>query len=148
MRHPIQWHIRPFNKHILNRVMLKFAGAPASPIAVIRHVGRRSGTQYSTPIVAQPTECGFMFALTYGPDVDWYRNVLAAGKATLRWHGKDYPLEDPKTADVQAALLAFPWPLGLVLRGLGICDFFSMAVVQPISERNSPAAVENVHVHA
>ena len=63
--------IRFFNKRFLNRLFLKFAGVSRTPFAVIRHVGRRSGKPYETPIIVMPVSGGFVVALTYGPEVDW-----------------------------------------------------------------------------
>jgi hypothetical protein len=34
---------------------------------------------------------GFVIALTYGPDRDWVRNVLAAGGCTIEWRGRPAP---------------------------------------------------------
>jgi hypothetical protein len=33
--------------------------------------------------MVEPTTDGVVIALTYGPEVDWYRNVLAAGHCEL-----------------------------------------------------------------
>ena len=119
--------IRTFNKHIFNRLTIRFAGARHSPFATIRHVGRRSGKQYETPLIVQPIRGGFVFALTYGPDVDWYRNVVAAGHATLRWNGRVYALEKPEPIAPRTALPAFPLPQRLVLRLLKIRHFMRMS---------------------
>ena len=105
---------------------MKFAGLRYSPISIIRHVGRRSGKLYETPVIVEPLAEGFVFALTYGPDVDWYRNILATGRATLRWHGKEYALEKPEPIDRQAALAAFPQPFRLILRFVGPRHYFRM----------------------
>ena len=43
--------VRQFNKYVLNPVMLLLAGRPHFYAGVIRHVGRRSGKKYATPIV-------------------------------------------------------------------------------------------------
>ena len=118
--------IRAFNKHIFNRLIHTFAGAAHSPFAVIRHVGRRSGKPYETPIIVEPMGDGIVIALTYGPEVDWYRNVLAAGQATLRWHGGTYALEQPEPIDRAIALTAFPAPLRPILRLLGTQHFVHM----------------------
>jgi hypothetical protein len=37
---------------------------------------------YETPIFVEPFDRGFVIELTYGPQVDWYKNVLAAGGCT------------------------------------------------------------------
>lgn len=46
---------------------------------LVRHVGRRSGKPYETVIMVWPLRASFVIALTYGPKVDWYQNLLAAG---------------------------------------------------------------------
>src|SRR5579862_6011067 len=69
--------------------------------------------------------------LTYGPDVDWYRNVLAAGHCTLFWHRKVYTLEKPEALDAQTALSMYPFPQKLILRMLGTRHFARMIVQQP-----------------
>ena len=113
-----------FNKRILNPVMLKFAGS-VSPFAVIRHVGRRSGKPYKTPLIVMPAADGFVIALTYGPEVDWYRNLRAAGRATLVWRGREYAIAQPEPLDSQTGLLAFPAPFRLILRTLNRIEHFA-----------------------
>ncbi len=43
--------IRTFNKHILNPVLGRVARSAYGPFAIIRHVGRRSGKTYATPVI-------------------------------------------------------------------------------------------------
>ena len=118
--------VRYFNKRVTNRVSMKIAGAPHSPFSIVRHVGRRSGKPYETPVIVEPVKDGFVFALTYGPDVDWYRNVLAAGRCGLRWHGKEYQIESPETLDPKTGRSAFPPFARSILRLLGIQHFMQM----------------------
>ncbi len=118
--------VRFFNKHVLNKVMIKFAGRAHSPLSIVRHVGRHSGKAYQTPVIVEPWGDGFVFALTYGPEVDWYRNVLAAGRAILIWHGRELLLTSPEPLDRESALAAFPRPLQPVLRLSGTRHFFRM----------------------
>ncbi|MBE3560587.1 MAG: hypothetical protein IMW89_15410 [Ktedonobacteraceae bacterium] len=92
--------MRSFNKRFINRITRHFVNLSRGPFAVIRHVGRRSGKTYETPIFVFPVEDGFVIALTYGPGVDWYRNVLATGSCTLLWHRKVYALGKPEPATV------------------------------------------------
>src|ERR687884_2070620 len=91
--------IRYFNKYVFNRLMLRFAGSSRSRFAVVRHVGRRSGRSYETPIIVAPMGADVVVALTYGPQVDWYRNLRAAGHAILRWQGRTYTVEEPQEID-------------------------------------------------
>jgi deazaflavin-dependent oxidoreductase (nitroreductase family) len=118
--------VRQFNKHTFNPWILKSAGTAHSPFAVVGHVGRRSGAAYNTPVIVMPVQEGFVFALTYGPGVDWYRNILAAGSCTLRWRDKMYTLERPETMSAEAGLRAFPVPLCWILRLMRKRDFFRM----------------------
>ena len=121
--------VRRFNKHYFNPLMLKHAGTIHSPFAVIKHIGRQSGKPYATPLIAQPLGERFVFALTYGPNVDWYRNVLAAGKCALLRRGKEYLLENPITLAQEDGLLAFPRVLRSVLRFNKVEYYFSMTKI-------------------
>ena len=47
--------------------------------AILTHRGRRSGTAYRTPINVFRRDGAWVVVLTYGSDVDWVKNVLAAG---------------------------------------------------------------------
>src|ERR1700694_2104025 len=68
----------------------RIAHSAHGPFSIVRYVGRRSGKTYETPIIVAPTDGGFVFELTYGPEVDWYKNVVAAGDCTVLRHGKNY----------------------------------------------------------
>lgn len=88
---PILKGVAKFNKHFTNRFFLLFAGW-LPPWAVVNHRGRSSGHGYRTPVIAFPTETGFVFALTYGRDVDWARNLVASGGGSLVYKGEEIPL--------------------------------------------------------
>ena len=76
-----------WNKVGLNRVTRRIA--PWLPgFGVVEHRGRRSGRRYRTPVNVFPTEDGYRFALTYGADTDWVKNVLAAGGCQLETRGR------------------------------------------------------------
>jgi len=79
-----------FLKYTLNPLTRRLARSSFGPFTIVRHVGRRSGKQYETPIIVSPVKDGFVIELTYGYDVDWHKNVLAAGGCTMVWHGKEY----------------------------------------------------------
>jgi deazaflavin-dependent oxidoreductase (nitroreductase family) len=111
--------IRVFNKYVTNRLLRGFASVSHGPFAVIHHVGRRSGKPYETTIMVWPTREGFVIALTYGPNVDWYRNLQAAGGGTVFWHRKLYTVGKPEPIDAETALQAFPAPLRLIFRTFG-----------------------------
>lgn len=118
--------IRTFNKHVTNRILGQLGRLPRGPFAIIRHVGRRSGKLYETPIMVEPTDDGFVIALTYGNGVDWFRNVVAAGQCTVLWHRREYALAKPETLDSKTALLHYSPFKKAVLRRLGVQDFALM----------------------
>jgi hypothetical protein len=124
---PITNRIRSFNKHFLNHLLGRIARADHSgPFAIVRHVGRRSGKPYETPIIVRPIDGGFVIALTYGPDVDWYKSVLAAGRCAIRWHGKDYTIEHIEPLDTETGLGYFGLPFSPILRLNGVKNFVRM----------------------
>src|SRR5215207_3518878 len=105
-----------FLKHYFNPLTRRLAQSSHGPFSIVRHVGRRSGKQYETPIMAAPIEDGFVIELTYGPDVDWYKNVVAAGGCTVIWHGKEYVIDKLEPLDADTGRAAFPLPARLILR--------------------------------
>lgn len=97
------------------------------PLAVIHHVGRRSGSQRATPVMAFRTARGVVIALTYGPDVDWLRNVLAAGRARLVQGGRTTALVAPVLLHGAAGARLMPWWVRVALRTLRVDDYVELA---------------------
>lgn len=116
-------------KYTLNPLTRRLAHSSFGPFSVVRHVGRRSGKLYETPIIASPVADGFMIELTYGPDVDWHKNVLAAGGCTLVWHGQEYVIDQIEPIDTERGRAAFPLPQQLILRLLNRKHFEKMRVL-------------------
>ncbi len=131
--------IRAFNKRITNRITSRFANTSHGPFAILRHVGRRSGKAYETPIMVKESGDHFAIALTYGPEVDWYQNVVAAGHASLLWHGRVYTLEKPEPLAQQSALALFSPFQRIVLRRLGTQHFVSLKFHE-VDQSSSPSA--------
>jgi deazaflavin-dependent oxidoreductase (nitroreductase family) len=103
-------------KHTLNPLTRRMAKSHFGPFALVQHVGRRSGKPYETPIIVAPVADGFVIELTYGPGVDWYKNVRAAGGCVLVRHGRAYTIERLEPLDTAAGLAAFPRPQRTILR--------------------------------
>ncbi len=80
--------MRPMTK-ILNPLIVKLAGRRHFLMAAqIRHVGRRSGRTYTTPVSARRSGDSVLIALTFGNQSDWSRNVRSAGGAcSAPWTG-------------------------------------------------------------
>jgi deazaflavin-dependent oxidoreductase (nitroreductase family) len=96
-------YVRVFNKHLLNPLMLRLAGRKHWYASVIEHTGRRSEKHYATPVVAERVPDGFLVPLPYGVGVDWLRNVLATGHATIRTHGQSCAVVQPEVIPAEAA---------------------------------------------
>jgi deazaflavin-dependent oxidoreductase (nitroreductase family) len=77
------------------RVGGPFAGAP---MILVHHVGRSSGKEYLSPLVYLPGEGDddaiHIFASKGGApeNPDWYRNLAAAGQATVEVGTSTYPV--------------------------------------------------------
>lgn len=115
--------VRRFNKHVLNPVMLRLAGRKHWYAAVIRHAGRRSGRSYATPVVADRVTDGFIIPLPYGSDVDWLRNAMAAGTATITVAGRSYDVSRPRVIDAATAAPQLPSSRRRMLQAWGIDSF-------------------------
>jgi deazaflavin-dependent oxidoreductase (nitroreductase family) len=100
---PVLIGIRTMNRAVINPRTMKTAGRPGAYASVIRHVGRRSGTAYETPVVVRPTDDGFAIVLPYGSHSDWLKNVTAAGRAVVLHEGHTYSVDDPRVRPVAAA---------------------------------------------
>jgi deazaflavin-dependent oxidoreductase (nitroreductase family) len=121
---PIPRMVRQWNKVGLNRVTKHIA--PWMPgFGVVVHRGRRSGRLYQTPVNVFATENGYVIALTYGPDTDWVKNVLAAGGCELRARGQVIRLVSPRLFHDRARRDIRPLERQ-VLRVLGVADFLSL----------------------
>ncbi len=92
---------------LLTRVMrplaLRSAGREGTATSVIRHVGRRSGRIYQTPVVVARHDDSFLIALPYGERTDWLKNVLAAGSATITADGRSYEVDRPEVIPMAEA---------------------------------------------
>ena len=76
------------------RVGGPFAGAP---MILVHHVGRASGKEYVSPLVYLPSENDdsmYIFASKGGAPThpDWYRNLIAAGQATVEVGPDTFPV--------------------------------------------------------
>jgi hypothetical protein len=70
MNETIQRVLRRFTQ-ATRPLAMRSAGTEQSNTSVIRHVGRRSGRSYKTPVVAVNHDDCFLIALPYGERTDW-----------------------------------------------------------------------------
>jgi deazaflavin-dependent oxidoreductase (nitroreductase family) len=120
--------VRRFNKHFLNPAMMFLAGRRYWYAAVIEHTGRKSGKHYATPVVAVPVPDGLVVPLPYGTDVDWLRNVLAAGSATITNKGKTYHAVRPEVVDAARVEPQLPAPRRRVFHAFDVDSYVKFAL--------------------
>ena len=70
-------------------------GGSRGELALIEHVGRKSGTVRRTPIHPMPTADGFRIIVPVGEQSEWARNVLAAGQCRLLVGDRVFELDEP-----------------------------------------------------
>jgi deazaflavin-dependent oxidoreductase (nitroreductase family) len=91
-----------FNRRVTNPIQMRWAPY-LPPWAVIEHVGRRTGTRYSTPVIAAVDGGTLYVAVLYGPESDWVQNVLHAGGGHVRRAGRRFDLTAPEVGDARQA---------------------------------------------
>lgn len=116
--------LRPFTTKVFNRLTRPFAGWLPG-FGILTYKGRTSGRVYRTPINVFLRDGWYVFALTYGADTQWVKNVLAAGGAELRTRGHDILLVAPERFHDPAAR-RMPLLVRLILRANRVSDFLRM----------------------
>ena len=118
--------LKPFTTHVFNRFSRLFAGwLPGFELLVYR--GRKSGKGYRTPMNVFRRDDEYVFALTYGPDVQWVKNILAAGGCDLVTRGRTVRLVEPMLfTDPKRS--AMPLPVRLFLEPMRVTEFLRMRI--------------------
>ena len=114
----------PITTRVVNRATLSFAGRLPG-FAILTHVGRRTGRRYRTPVVVFRRGGEYVIALGSGSDVQWVRNVLAAGGCELRTRGLALRLERPRIW-TDPAMRILPVPFRCVGSVIGLTEFMAM----------------------
>ena len=124
--------VAKFNKRWTNPAIRPLAGRPKSPYALVEHTGRRSGHQYTTPVLITSTADGFIIPLLYGENSDWHRNLVAMEHGIVTWQGKSYAIGKPEMVTADQALQAFPPLTRQSLQSYGIDHFIKVSKVSQI----------------
>lgn len=116
--------IRPFTTHVFNPISRRFVRWLPG-FGILGYRGRKSGKAYRTPMNAFRHGGDWIFALTYGSDVQWVKNVLAAGEATLEIRLRKIRLVDPEVfVDRNRRLM--PFPVRQILQLMRVSEFMRM----------------------
>ncbi|WP_435178281.1 nitroreductase family deazaflavin-dependent oxidoreductase [Halorussus sp. AFM4] len=121
-----QDRVREVNRRFLNPAAMRLAGRRGVPYGIVRHVGRRSGRRYDTPVLVGTHGDRFVVPLPYGTDADWYRNVRAADECVVVYGGRAYRAESPRLVTPAAASGAFPAWQRRLIEGAGADRYLRM----------------------
>lgn len=88
----VQFVNRTINPWLERRGLI---GGSRGEVALIEHVGRRSGIVRRTPIHPMATADGFRIIIPIGERSEWARNVLAAGHCRLVLGDRLLELDEP-----------------------------------------------------
>jgi deazaflavin-dependent oxidoreductase (nitroreductase family) len=119
-----RWVAR-FNLAVTNRITAIFV-TWLPGFGMITHIGRKSGREYRTPANVFPRPNGFLIALTYGPNSEWVKNILASGGAELVTRRTRYHLSEPAVVH-DPRRSQFPLIVRVVLMILGRADFLRVS---------------------
>ena len=118
---PLPRTIAKLNRVGLNRLTRHIA--PWAPgFGLVVHRGRKSGKSFRTPVNVFVRGHTYVFALTYGAQSDWVRNVQAAGGCELVTRRKTVQLTAPRLehSDSRADL---PMVVRTILRATKVRDY-------------------------
>ena len=124
-RQPRLAFIRPFTTKVFNRLSRHFAGwVPL--FGILEYPGRKSGRIYRTPMNVFRDGDDWVFALTYGSDVQWVKNVIAAGGCRLTTRRRTIELVNPRLF-VDESRQVMPFPVRQFLGLLRVSEFMRMS---------------------
>jgi deazaflavin-dependent oxidoreductase (nitroreductase family) len=115
---------RRFGADFVNRIINPWLerrgviGASRGELALIEHVGRKSGTVRRAPIHPMPIEGGFRIIVPVGEASQWARNVLAAGHCRLLLGDRVIELDEP-TLETPAEVPGLWRPVRALFEWLG-----------------------------
>ena len=116
-RHAVSRYVDPVLRPVAGRL-------PA--FGIVTHRGRTSGREYRTPVNLFRRGNEFLFFLTYGSDVDWVKNILAAGRCSVRTRGRDVELVEPGLIADPELTLAPPFVRFVERRLAGVTEVLRM----------------------
>jgi deazaflavin-dependent oxidoreductase (nitroreductase family) len=123
---PLPRRLARFNRKVANPVV-RLAAGRVPPFAIVRHLGRTSGREYRTPVVAFGTRDGLVIGVLYGPGSDWVKNVLATGRAEVTRFGRTRAYRQPRLIGREDAARLLPPMARVPFRLLGVRNFLRLA---------------------
>src|SRR5262245_23256644 len=128
------WRFRTIVKRYVNPVTRPVATRLPS-FAILTHRGRKSGRLYRTPMNVFRRGDEYFFYLTYGSDVQWVKNVLAAGSCSIETRGRVVELVEPELITDPDLRPAPPHIRFVERRIAGVTQYLRMRIASPDSPR-------------
>ena len=134
-------HIPDFMRHV-NRVFTNPIMGPLArvlpPLAVIHHVGRKSGRSNRTPVVAFRSGGRFVVPMTYGRDVDWARNIVNAHGCQIEQMGRRFTASNARVVDFETAAPELPGAVRAAFRSANLPGYV-LIDLEPERTSSSPS---------
>lgn len=108
---------------------LKSVAGYLPPLALLHHVGRRTGKPYLTPVQAYRTPTGFVVAYAYSNNPQWAQNLIAAGHGEITRGTKRYTVSNPRHISLDDGRALLPPPVGAMMRAIGVRDFLQFDAI-------------------
>ena len=121
--------LRPLTTKVFNRASRRVAGRLPG-FGILAYRGRTSGKPYRTPMNVFRQGDDYVLALTYGSDVQWVKNVLAAGGCELITRGRTVRLVDPELF-VDPDRRRMPQPVRFFLGLMRVSEFMRLRIAGP-----------------
>lgn len=122
---PLPHWLARLNVRVSNRFMLPIA-ARLPWFCVLEHVGRSSGRIRRTALMAFHRDPDrWVVALTYGTEVEWLRNLQAAGSCRLLTRGRWIDVGEPHRFR-DASRSRVPWIVRLPLAAFQVTEFLEL----------------------
>jgi deazaflavin-dependent oxidoreductase (nitroreductase family) len=98
--------------------------------ADLEHVGRKTGAVRHTPLLAFRHGDRVTVGLTYGPQVQWLKNIRVAGCCRMRLGGRLLELGAPRDLGQAEGVARMPQPIRAVFALTGfVKDFIELPVL-------------------
>ena len=124
--------MRPFTIRVVNPVTRLVAGWLPG-FGILHYRGRKSGQEYRIPMNVFRRGDDYVFALTYGPDVQWVKNVIAAGECRLVTLGRSRRLIGPRLVhDPTRSLM--PLVVRQFLGVMHVTEFLRMRIAPSLTD--------------
>jgi deazaflavin-dependent oxidoreductase (nitroreductase family) len=129
--HTRAWRMRHVATRYIDPLLLPLARKlPA--FGVLTHVGRKTGRIYHTPINLFRQGDEYLFFLTYGSEVQWVRNVIAAGSCSVETRGRVVELVRPELITDPELRPASPHVRFVERRIAGVTQYLRMKIASTV----------------